>query len=162
MANLTKWAAGGLYSLTWTNCGFTLADFNSLANGGFVLGSATQTNSSSLDILAELSFLFTVGGTTVATSFIGVYLLPLNRDGSTFGDGTPTGAALPTDTYLVDTIRVRAGITSGNTITGITRRPIQLPPGDFRWGIGNGLGVALNASAAAQVQARSSVIDLNG
>lgn len=159
MADLAKLAAGTLYGLTFTNCGFTLTDFNSRANNGFVLGTTTQTNATSLDLEAIVSFEFKVGGTSIAGACVLIFLMPLNRDGSTFGDATATGSALPNG-YLWDVVPVPVGITSGNLVRG-TSRARRLPFRDFRWGIGNGTGVALHSTADAQVQAISGVLNLN-
>jgi len=160
VADQAKWAAGGLYGLTFTNVGFTLTDFNSLANGSFIIADTTQTNGTSLDTHAQVSFQFTMGGTTTAGGAIKIFLLPLHRDGSTFGDNTADGTTLPVG-YLWDEVPIKVGITSGNAIYGTSLwRP--LPFRDFRWGIGNTTGAAFNATSAAQVQGISGVLNLNG
>jgi len=160
MADLIKYAGGSLYGLTYTNVGFTLTDFNSLANGSCVIAGTTQTNGTSLDLEALISFQFTMGGTTTTGAAIDIYLLPLNRDGSTFGDNTASGSTLPVG-LLWDSVPVKVGITSGNVIYG-TSRVRRLPFRDFRWGIGNLTGAAFNATSAAQVQGISGVLTSNG
>jgi hypothetical protein len=62
-----KLIAGGVAS--YASAGFTLTDFNSRANGSFVLGTTTIDNSTNLDLDAEISGQFTVGGTTTAAHF---------------------------------------------------------------------------------------------
>ena len=67
-----KLVAGGVSS--WTSISLTAADFNSLADGSFVLLDGTIDNSSNLDLLAEIAGTVTVGGTTVARSIMPVFL----------------------------------------------------------------------------------------
>jgi hypothetical protein len=141
MANTTQWTTPS----GWTDTGITLTGFNSLASGSWVLGSAISVT---LDLYADYSFSVKVGGTTVAGDYIGVYILPLNEDGSTYGDGSSAGSTLPVAGYLVGTIGVAAGITSGNVITG-TVRGIILPTQNYKWGVANRTSVALNSTASA-------------
>ena len=63
MANIIKLSAGQ----GWTSAGFTAANFNSLANGSFVVGTSTIDNSTNLDLEAEFSGQWTVGGTPVTS-----------------------------------------------------------------------------------------------
>ena len=163
MANLIKQAAGALLSgLTYANCGFTLSDFTSRANNGFVLASSNLDNSTALDLELQVSFEFEVGGTTTTGACCYLFLMPLNRDATTFGDGTITGSVMPGFVpYRKETAQVAVGITAGNLVRG-TFDPIRIPPGVFRLGIGQSTGVALDATANAQVQARSIVLNNNG
>lgn len=165
MADLLKLAAGSLGSgLTWASAGFTAADFNSLTSGSSVVATTALQNGSPLDLQIDVSFVFTVGGTTTALSLLHCYLLPLNQDGSTYGEGLSTGAnsgVLPAIGYHVGQVAPKVGVTSTNTITGMFRE-ITLPPGDFRLAIGSGLIIALHSAAAAAVQMRAYVRNLNG
>jgi hypothetical protein len=147
-----KLIAGGVAS--YASAGFTLTDFNSRANGSFVLGTTTIDNSTNLDLDAEISGQFTVGGTTTAAHFLALWLLKLNRDGTTWGCGTGTGTALPAANQWMATASVRVGVTSGSAVT-FDFPLIRLPRGTFRLGISQHLGAALNASAAAQVEFRT-------
>jgi hypothetical protein len=156
MASTTGWVSGRGQGLTWGSAGFTAANFNSLANGSSVSSTAIN-NSTNLDLYADVSFSMACGGTTTAASFIAVYLLPLNQDGTTYGantiaaNGTST-AAIPA-TYQVGALNVAVGATG--TVMAGTFRGIVLPPGSFILALTNNLGVAMNASAAATVQYRT-------
>ena len=141
MANTTQW----IVETAYTDAGITLTGFNSLASGSWVLGSAI---SAPLDIYSDFSLSTKVGGTTVAGDFFGIYILPLNEDASTYGDGSSAGSTLPVGTYLVGTILVPAGITSGNVVVG-TCRGIILPSQNWKWGVSNNTSVALNSTASA-------------
>lgn len=161
MANKTSWVSSAVgVGLTWTLAGFTLSGFNSLAAANDVVAATAIANGTALDLYADVSFLFTMGGTTTANSRIDVYILPLNADGSTYGDGSASGSALPAVGYQVGSIGVRSGITSGNPISGVIRG-IALPPGDFKFVVVNQTGVALNAAAAADVKYRTYNENLN-
>lgn len=157
MASTTKLIAGQAFA----SAGFTAADFNSLANGSFVLASTAIDNSSNLDMLAEFSGQFEVGGTTTAAHYLLLWLLPRNRDASTYGDATPSGTNLPGSQYLVASGGVRVGITSGNAVY-FTFRDIRLPRGLFKWGLSQHLGAALDATAAMQGEFLTTNINLNG
>lgn len=150
MTATTAWVAGHGQGLTYGTSGFTLTDFNSLANGSVVVASSAITNSSSLDQYADVSFVFTVGGTTTALSFFSLYILPLNQDGSTYGDGIANGSTAPAASYQVGAVNVKSGVTSGNTVTG-TFRSVVLPPTNFKFAVVNNSAVTLNATAAAAV-----------
>jgi hypothetical protein len=161
MADLLRLAAGGLAD--WTLLGFTAADFNSLANNSFVLASSSDNNATDLDLGLEISYSFVNGATTTtAASRFDLYFLPLNQDGTTYGDGATSGATLPGATYRIGTSMVRSGITSGQTITGsfVPRPWPSRAAGKFA--IANRLGGALNASAAAVIKARGYRLNLNG
>lgn len=159
MASIAKLIAGAVPN--YTSCNFTAADFNSLANGSFVLGSTSVTNATNLDLLAEASFIATVGGTTTAGGGMSLWVLPLNRDGTTFGDTIGTGATLPSSVYFVSGLGVKVGVTTGNTVVGTFFR-FLLPRGEFKFGLSNHCGVALNATAAVTCEYRTSNFNLNG
>lgn len=157
MASTAKLIAGQAFA----SAGFTASDFNSLANGSFVLASTAIDNSSNLDMEAEFSGQFEVGGTTTAAHYLMLWLLPINRDASTYGDATASGTNLPGSQYLVATGGVKVGITSGNAVF-FTFRHIRLPRGLFKWGLSQHLGAALDATAAAQAEFLTTNINLNG
>lgn len=156
MASTTRW----IIDVAYATCGFTASDFNSLATGSVVVAASAITNSSNLDMLADVSFVVTMGGTTTAASRFDVYLLPLNQDGSTYGDGVATGSTAPVFTYYVGSMGVKSGVTSGNTVTG-TLRAVPLPPGDFKWALLNNTTVALNATASITAKYRAYNENLN-
>jgi hypothetical protein len=156
----SAWVAGNGQGLTYGTSGFTLTDFNSLASGSVVVASSAITQTTALDLYADVSFVLTVGGTTTATSYMTLYILPLNQDGTTYGDGVANGSTLPVATYQASTVGVKSGVTSGNTITG-TFRGVVLPPGNWKFAVSNNLGVALNATAAAAMSYRTYNENLN-
>lgn len=160
MANTTAWVAGRGQGLTYASAGFTAADFNSLASGSVVVASTAITNTTALDIYADVSFILTMGATTVAASYMALYILPLNQDASTYGDAIANGTAAPSASYLVSSVGVKAGVTSTNTIVG-TFRGVVLPAGNFKFAIVSNLTVALSATAAATVSYRTYNENLN-
>lgn len=159
MANVAKQIAGGVSA--YTGCGFTAADFNSLANGSFVIADTETANGSNLDLLSEVSFIATVGGTTVAGGYFALWVLPENRDASTYGDAAADGSTLPGGNYLAATCGIKSGITSGNTVVGTFPR-FLLPRGDFKFGLSNHCGVALNSTASVTIEHRTTNLNLNG
>lgn len=161
MTSTTKLIAGATGSGAFTSAGFTATDFNSLANGSFVLAATAIDNSANLDVLAEFSGQFAVGGTTTASHYLLLWLLPRNRDGSTYGDATASGTSLPGSQYLVASGGVKVGVTSTNAVY-FTFQGIPLPRGLFKWGISQHLGAALHSTAAMQGEFRTTNINLNG
>jgi hypothetical protein len=157
MANITRLIGGSLAS-TWTSAGFTATDFNNLANGSGVL-STTPLNNTNGDLTGEVSFSMLSSIAIAPNSRLDLYLLALNQDGTTYGDGTPTGSTVPSWNYWVATAGMRA---VGSTATG--RLPIgqDLPNGNFKLWLQVTLGSALAGSAAASVQIRTTNINLNG
>lgn len=137
-----RWIAGNGVGLTWTSC--FGSELNSLANGSAVISSVTINNATALDTFADLSTNVTVSS-AAGLPFIGVYLYPLNGDGTTYGDGrfNSSTAATPPTSYYIGAIT-----TSGSTATGMMQR-IIIPPGSFRFLLFNSTGNAFNASAGS-------------
>ena len=143
-----KWIAGSGQGLTW-GIAFTAASTlnNSIPTGNSIASDLSLTNASALDIFCDLSIsLNTI--TPIAPNYVGVYLLPLNQDGTTYGDNkianSSTGTAgTPGSTYAVGTINVT---TSAAVQVGTLSR-IILPPGGFRFCLYNNTGVTWSASA---------------
>lgn len=160
MASILKLTAGGVN--TWTALGFTGSDFNSLANGSFVLASSAIDNSSNLDLFAEASFIATVGGTTTAGAYLALWALPLNRDGTTYGDTIGNGSTLPSANYLLATCGVKVGVTSGNTIVGIFPVFVMPTRRTFKFGISQHVGVAFHATASVTAEFQTTNLNLNG
>lgn len=127
-------------------------DLNALASGNAVLGTTAIDNSTNLDLEAEFSFLGGGSITAAGAPYLGLYLYPLNGDGSTYGDarfGT-AAAGPPPQSYLAGYI---GGIPTGaRTVIGSFARPdaqgfsIRLPRGFWKPVLHNGLGVALSAT----------------
>lgn len=159
MASTAKLVAGGVSA--YTTCGFTATDFNSLANGSFVIGDSVIANGTNLDLIGEVSFIATVGGTTTAGGYFSLWGMVENRDGSTYGDAITDGATLPSSSYLLATVGIKVGITSGNTIVGTFPR-FLMPRDDFKFGLSNHSGVALNATASVTCEYRTFNFNLNG
>jgi hypothetical protein len=157
MAATTRW----IIDTNWTAVTFTAGDLNSLANGGSAVSTAAITNGTALDMYADVSLTVTVGGTTTTTSYLSLYVLPLQQDGTTYGDGSASSSsAQPVATYLAASSLVKVGVASGSTVTAMFRQ-IVLPPGDFVFALGNNLGVALNATAALTMKYRAYDENLN-
>lgn len=157
MASTTRW----VIDTNWTSVPFTAGDLNSLASGGCAVATASVSNGTALDIYADVSVIVTVGGTTTATSFLTLYVLPLQQDGTTYGDGSTSSSSVqPVATYLVGSALVKSGVTSGSTVSAMFRQ-IVLPPGSFGVALGNNLGVALNATAALTMKIRTYNENLN-
>lgn len=157
MASTTRW----VIDTNWTSVPFSAGDLNSLGSGGCAVSTAAVSNGTALDIYGDVSAILTVGGTTTATSLLTLYVLPLQQDGTTYGDGSASSSSSqPVATYLVGSAFVKAGITSGNTVSAMWRQ-IVLPPGNFGLALGNNLGVVLNATAALTLKIRTYNENLN-
>lgn len=159
MANIIKLTPGGASS--WTSMGFTAADFNSLANGSFVLASSAIDNSSNLDLEAVCSGSMEVGGTTTAAHYLLLWRLPLGRDGSTYGDGTPSGTNLPGSQFQAASTTARVGITSGNALSWQFAR-VWLPRNTFKFGLSQHLGAALDSTATFTGEFQTTNLNTNG
>jgi hypothetical protein len=157
MANTTRWVIDSAY----TAATFTGGDLISLATGGGALSTSVVANATNLDQYADVSFVVTVGGTTGAGSYITIFLLPLNQDATTYGDGYASSATTqPAAGYAVGSIGVKTGVTSGGTVTG-TIPFVSLPPRGFKLAFGNNLGVALSASPALTLSLSAYNTNLN-
>lgn len=157
MANIARWVINTAY----TAASFTAGELNSLATGGGALSTTVISNSSGLDQYCQVSFIVTVGGTTLAGSYLTIYALPLNQDASTYGDAYVSSTTVqPSASYAQKSVGIKVGITSGSTIVG-TFEPFLLPPADFKLALGQNLGVALNATASLTLKYRTFNINLN-
>lgn len=139
-----KWIAGSGQGLTWGSAFGT--EINSMASANSVLSSVSITNGTALDIFADFSV--TAGGTitSAAPNYFGLYLMPLNQDGTVYGDGintTTPAAYVPPATYWVGNIMVRA---AASTIVQGTLPRIILPPGTFSFVAYNGCGATFHAT----------------
>ena len=147
-----RWIAGSGQGLTWGNAYTAASTFNSIVNGNAIISDLQIDNSTALDIFADFGF---NGGsvTTVAPNYIGVYLYPLNSDGSTYGDGRfgSSAAGPPPSTYYVGSI----GLPVGTQALDGTIRGIILPPGKFKFLIYNQAGVTLAGSGGNTLLYRS-------
>lgn len=146
-----KWIAGSGVGLTWTNA-YTASTLDSIVNGNAIMSGTNIDNSSSLDVFADFSM--NLGSVTVAApNYIGVYLYPLNKDGSTYGDGRfgSSAAGPPASSYWVGNIIVPTGAAASEGMV----RGIILPPGQFKFVVYNQLGVTLAGSGGNTAQYRT-------
>jgi len=160
MAARTLWTPSPALGAVWTDAGFTLSQFNSLAAGSCVVGATALANQTDLDIWWTFSFSLVVGATTVAGGYLSLYALPLNQDASTYGDGTATGTVAPGSSYWLANATVLTGVASGSAIVG-SFAPQVVPPFAFKPAIVNNT-VALNSAAAAAVKYQNFDVNLNG
>jgi hypothetical protein len=138
-----KWVGGSGQGLTWGNA-FTGSTLNSIASGNAILSDIVISNGTALDIFADLSIQL-ASAVFAAPNFIGVYLYPLNQDGSTYGDGrfSSSAAGPPGSNYQVGSIYLVIGTQAQNG----TLSRIIMPPGTFKFVLWNQGGVALASSA---------------
>lgn len=134
------WIAGLLGGgLTFT-AAITSTTLNSLASGSAIASDLALNNSTTLDIFCSLGIQL---GTANFTNpgFVGVYLFPINQDGTTYGDGRGGSAfsGPPGANYWVGNIAIAGGTGLG---MGTLDR-IILPPRQFKFVIWNQLGVTL-------------------
>lgn len=154
MTSLIHWSAGSLVGLTWSGSYFTSATFASLANGSCI-ASSMFSNGAALDQYLDFSYSVQTGAATVAgTSYMSLYLLPMNADGTTYGDGSlavgGTFAGTPGSGYYVGVSSIGKVVASGAQATGQLPR-IVIPPGSFILALQNNLGNALGTSTTLSV-----------
>lgn len=156
MANRTNWAA----DVGWTTVTFTASDFNSQPSGGGGLSSAiTLTNQ---DQYMDVSFVVTVGGTTIPGGFMSIFVLPLNQDGTTWGDGYASSTTTqPAGQYGQGSVQPKIGVTSGNTIVGQFQFIPVPSDGAFKLALGDNLSIALGTTAALTCKYRTYNVNLN-
>jgi hypothetical protein len=141
----TEKFVAGTVGLTYTTAGFG-AEVNSLATGNTVMAGTQLDNSANLDVFCDVSVSLGSVTPSVTGPFVGIYLFPLNEDGTTYGNGqfsTVAVAAQPSSPYYAGTISLT---TSAGVLTGVIRG-IIMPPDKFKFGIYNATGVSLAASA---------------
>lgn len=134
----TQKFAAGTVGLSWTSIMTT--ELNSLGSGSCIQSSAAIVNGSNLDLMCDISFIATLTCTTTGQPYLGIYLLPLNADGSTYGDGLFAAAKAypPASTYWVGNIGY-ATAGGSQTIVG-TIRGIVMPPGSWKVALYNAIG----------------------
>lgn len=136
------WVAGSGVGLTWTDA-FSTATLNSIASTNAILSDLSITNGTALDKYMDVSIALASAAFTGTGINISIHLYPLNKDGSTYGDGKfGTSAAGPVAYPPVATIPlVAATQAQTGTATGIV-----IPPGTFKIVFCNNGGVALAGS----------------
>lgn len=137
-----KWGSGAGQGLQWGNA-FSSATLNSIANGNAIQSDVSIANGVALDIFCDIS-LTLASAAFVAPAYVGFYLYPLNRDGSTYGDGrfTTSAAGPPPGLYFVGNVGF---VAATQAQSGVLTR-ITMPPGTFKFVLYNQGGVALAAS----------------
>ncbi len=153
MASRTAWIAGNGVGFTWTTA-INGSDLASLANGSTVLSSVADiANQTNLDIYADISVRLTVASATPPTgSYLGLFLVALLDDGSTYGDGSMASGGVITRAPPYSPI----GLIALETATGTTLlagfvQGIVIPPGSFRFALYNNSGAALHATAGNSI-----------
>jgi len=135
-------------ALAWTPLFST--ELNALASGSIAYASTAWDNSATLDEVGFLSVDLASVAPSATGPLLGIYLLPLNADGSTYGDqgsgilGTQS-TTLPSFGYYYGSVKFNESTTAA-VQNGSTEFDRDLPPGKFAVGIANLLGSALGAT----------------
>jgi len=167
MTNILRPSAGTLNSGAWSTLSFTASLFNSLASGSGVLMNAAFSNASNLDLYGEFSFTCVNGSTALAGSpYWTVYWLPINQDGTTYGDGlaygsgTAQSSTVPSSGYYLRNITL--GLTgAGGTMVGRSA-PFNLPRDSGKFFFVNNTGQTTNSAAAFSAAILTTNLNLNG
>jgi hypothetical protein len=147
-ANRTSWTAGNGVGYTWTAVMGT-GDMTSLAAGSTVLSTLSITNQTAQDQFADLSGVWTViSATPPAGAYIGVYLMPLNSDGTTYGTAEmASGATITRKPAAGLACSLPLETTVATTTLAGSCTEVVIPPGTFRIAVYNGSGAALSSTA---------------
>jgi hypothetical protein len=146
-----KWTAGAQYPWAAAFGNSTTTGISALANGSAMLSTISIANGSSLvngDIFADISILSTFAMAIASPLYLGIYIMPLNEDGTTYGDGYVTSTVAktfaPGANYLSGVIQLPStvGSTALNVVGSVSR--LILPQGTFSFAAYNQLGVALS------------------
>jgi len=133
------WKAG----VAWTAAFGT--EVNSIVTGNAILSTVALTNTPE-DTFCDVSV--SMGSTVVPVGapYLGIYIHPLNQDGTTYGDGRfgSSVAGPPGNTYFAGNISYISNVTQVQTGTV---RGIILPFGGFKFVLYNLTGITLAASA---------------
>jgi hypothetical protein len=151
MASVALWNAALSYTAAFGS------EIDSLAAGDTAIGSVVIDNTSTLATDGYISFSLDAT-TTAGTSYLTFFLLPLNEDGSTYGDNTATGSATPDAQYVCGTAQVQppaSGSVVGSLYIG------NITATSFVLAVYNGTGNAFG-STAGTISFASNEINLNG
>jgi hypothetical protein len=135
------WIGGKGVGLTWTTLDTTT--LNSIAFGNAILSGTQIDNTTALDVYADAE-LDLASLAAVAPNYVGLYLYPLNSDGSTYGDGrfVSSAAGPPPSSYWVGNFIMGAATQAWQ---GMVQRVI-IPPAKFKFVLYNQMGVAFAAT----------------
>lgn len=136
------------------------ADLNSLASGSCAVSSTVYDNTTNLYTDAWVSCSLPTLATGAGAPSLDVYLLPLNQDGTTYGDGAASGTVAPSAAYYVGSITWAPSLPSGTQV-GSIQLPTGMPPTKFKLAVVNNIGNALAASGNT-VALAPDTLNLNG
>ncbi len=153
MANTAIWNAALSYATALST------ELNALAAGSTAVAATAIDNTTNLMTDGFVSVSLPTLATGTGTPYLSVYLLPLNQDGTTYGDGTASGTVAPGAAYFVGNITWAPSRASG-TQTGSVYIG-QIPPTKFVLAVTNQIGNALAATGNI-VAFAADKINLNG
>lgn len=143
--NPQRWIAGNGYGTTWTAVFGT--EINSIVNGNAILSSIAVANQTALDTYISVSAAFGSITSGAGAPYVGIYLCPLNQDGTTYCDGRFASSATgpPLSQYFLCLIPLVPSVTQAQTGSCGSLQPT--PPGSFKLVAYNQSGATLAASA---------------
>lgn len=135
-------------------------EINSLAAGSVAVSSVIIDNTTNLFPFLWISCALGAVATGTGSPNLAFYLLPLNQDGTTYGDGTVSGTVLPGGGYYIGSITWAASLASAAQ-TGQLQVSPDIPPNKFKLAVVNNIGNALNASGNT-ISIATDAMNLNG
>ena len=154
MSNTAIWNASLTYAAALTT------ELNSLAAGSCAVAAADYDNTTNLYTDGWVSVALPTLATGAGAPSLDLYLLPLNQDATTYGDGTVSGTVSPSGAYYVGSITWQPSLASGTQV-GSIQLPNGLPPTKFKLAVVNNIGNALAASGNVVTLAPDK-LNLNG
>jgi hypothetical protein len=125
-------------------------ELNALAAGSIAYASTAWDNTTTLDEVGFISVNLASVAPSATGPVLGIYVLPLNADGVTYGDqgsailGTQS-TTIPSYGYYFGSVKFNESSTAA-VQNGWEELAKDLPPGKFAVGIANLLGSALGAT----------------
>jgi hypothetical protein len=136
---IEQWTTPGAYADA-----FSTATLNSIASGNSILSDLSLTNTNG-DIFCDVSFNL-ASAAFISPNFIGIYIYPLNKDTSTYGDGRfgTSAAGVPGPNYTGQSV----GIVVATAVQEGTASRLILPAKGcvYKFVLYNGGGVAFASS----------------
>ena len=159
MSNIAIWeSALGTSPANWQAAFGT--EINSLAAGSVAVSSVILSNTTNLLTDAWISLALGSVATGTGTPNLAFYLLPLNQDGTTYGDGTVSGTVLPGAQYYIGSVDWAASLAAA-VQTGSFKVSMEMPPTNFKLAVVNNIGNALAASGNT-IALAFNALNLNG
>lgn len=150
MSTTEKWVAGA-------TAGWAAAfgsEVNNLPDGDSVLSSVAISNGGNYDMFCDVSFVLASINPT-GVPYLGLYLIPLLGDGSTYGDGRfgSQAAGQPPQNNFIGFagITTGAGVKSGDFQMPGRRSPLLIPPGTFKFAVSAILGNSVSIASSGNV-----------